>query len=129
MNGSAPKSPLTGSHAWLVKNLKPNCARLSFDRSTRMTRMNSTMAKMLQAHKSISAAKLLSAILPLPRVRKNSRMADGALSPGSSASRLGPEAAVAIGTASGTGADAGEAADENEPGSEDGSAAAGGVGR
>ncbi len=67
--------------------------------------MNSTMAKMLSAHSSITAAKLLSASPPLPRVRRNSRIADGAIAAGS---RCGPGVAVAAGTVTGTG----EAEDE-----------------
>jgi len=62
--------------------------------------MNSTMTKMLQAHSSIAAAKLLSASPPLPRARRNSRIADGAISSGS---RCGPGVAVAVGTVTGTG--------------------------
>src|ERR1700734_3990527 len=65
-----------------------------------MTKMNSTMTKMLQAHSSITPAKLLSANDPLPRVFKNSRIAEGAISDGS---RFGPAVAIAAGTVTGTG--------------------------
>src|SRR5258707_9619510 len=76
MKGSAPKSPATGSHASRVKNFQPNAARLGRECRTRMPKMNTTMAKMLKAHRSVSAAKLLSARAPLPRLLRKSRMAD-----------------------------------------------------
>ena len=64
---------------------------------------------MLHAHSSITAWKLLSASPPLPRVFRNSRIAEGAISVGS---RFGPALALATGTATGTGdAEGEEAAD------------------
>jgi hypothetical protein len=77
MNGSAPKSPLTGSHDWLVKNLNPNSARLNFERRTRIVAMKITIAKILQAHNSITPANVRSAILPLPRLARNLRISEG----------------------------------------------------
>src|SRR5579871_1088423 len=76
MKGRAPKSPETGSHAERVKNLQPNCAKLRCERRTRMVRMKRTMTKMLQAHNSMTAAKLLSARRPLPRLLRYSRMGE-----------------------------------------------------
>src|SRR5579871_3127765 len=76
MKGRAPKSPETGSHAERVKNLQPNCAKLRWERRTRIVRMKRTMTKMLQAHNSMTAAKLLSAKRPLPRLLRNSRMGE-----------------------------------------------------
>src|SRR5271168_4554982 len=78
IKGSAPKSPETGSHAWRVKKLQPNWARLRCERTIRMLRMKRTIAKMLKAQTSITAAKLLSANLPLPRSLRKVRTADGA---------------------------------------------------
>src|SRR5215469_15886046 len=95
MKGSAPKSPETGSHADLVKNFKPNCTRLGRECSTRRTRMNRTIAKIVQAHRSITAAKVLSATRPLPRLLRNSRMGD-VVFVGTNAGSLG-ETAGALG--------------------------------
>ena len=61
MKGSAPKSPETGSHASRVKNFQPKAARLGRDCRIRMAKMNRTMAKMVNAHSIIRAAKVLSA--------------------------------------------------------------------
>src|SRR5438270_5479525 len=80
MKGSAPKSPETGSHAARVKNFQPNCTRLGRECTTRMTKIKRTIAKMVQAQRSITAAKLLSAMRPLPRLLRNSRMGDVAVS-------------------------------------------------
>jgi hypothetical protein len=63
-----------------------------------MPKMNSTIAKMLHAHTSITAAKLLSARLPLPRLLRYSRMGEGAVLPdtgtGSDANFVGTAASV-----------------------------------
>src|SRR5215472_14612995 len=44
----------------------------------RMERINRTMTKMLQAHSSMRAAKLLSAAFPLPRLPRKERISGGA---------------------------------------------------
>src|ERR1700733_3472441 len=49
-----------------------------------MPKMNRTMAKMLSAQRSMSAAKLLSAMRPLPRLLRKSRITDGAALDGGS---------------------------------------------
>src|SRR5258705_1717808 len=77
MKGSAPKSPETGSHAERVKNFQPNCTRLGRECKTRMPKMKRTMAKIVQAQTSMTAAKLLSAMRPLPRLRRKSRIGEG----------------------------------------------------
>src|SRR5271155_5724780 len=100
MNGSAPKSPETGSQAWRVKNFQPNWTRLRWERRTRMLRMKRTMAKMLQAQTSMTAAKLLSAIRPLPRWFRYARMAETG-APAKAGSR--PAAKVAGGASTGGG--------------------------
>src|SRR5580692_3040028 len=77
MKGSAPKSPETGSHASRVKKLQPNCARLRWERRIRILRMKRTIAKMLNAQSSMTAAKLVSAMRPLPRLFRKSRIGEG----------------------------------------------------
>src|ERR1700677_2111937 len=98
MKGSAPKSPETGSHAWRVKNFQPNWTKLRWEWMMRMPRIKRTIAKMLQAQRSMTAAKLLSARLPLPRLLRYSRMGDGVVLPvmgtGSSANFAGGAGSV-----------------------------------
>jgi len=64
----------------------------------RMPKINRTMAKMLQAQSSMTAAKLLSARLPLPRLLRYSRMGEGAALPetgaGSAANFVGGAGSV-----------------------------------
>ena len=64
----------------------------------RMPRMNRTIAKILQAQRSMTAAKLLSARLPLPRLLRYSRIGEGAMSPetgtGSEANLVGGAGSV-----------------------------------
>ena len=88
MNGSAPKSPVTGFHAERRKNPNPNCDRLSLERAIKIVRINSTIAKMLSAHTSITAAKVPSASPPLPRALRYCRIGEG-----------GPSAAAGSGAA------------------------------
>src|SRR5580704_11187582 len=104
MNGRAPKSPEMGSHAERVKNFQPNCAKLRCERRARMVRMKRTMTKMLQAHSNMTAAKLLSARRPLPRLLRNSRMGERVVVAGSGSGGPGAGAGVAANVA-GTGSD------------------------
>ena len=76
MNGRAPNSPLTGSHALPTKNFRPNFASVSCECVTNSTAMRPTMAKMLSAHSSISQRKVESAIFELPRLCRNVLIAD-----------------------------------------------------
>jgi hypothetical protein len=59
-----------------VKKLQPNCARLRWERRIRILRMKRTMAKMLNAQRSMTAAKLVSAMRPLPRLFRKSRIVE-----------------------------------------------------
>ena len=59
----------------VTKNLQPKADDAqSCERRIRITRMKRTITKMLQAHNSMTAAKLLSAKRPLPRLLRNSRI-------------------------------------------------------
>ena len=66
--------------------------------------MKRTIAKMLHAHSNMTAAKLLSARLPLPRFLRKSRIADGAAS-AAAGTGSGAKAAGGLGTIGGTGCD------------------------
>ena len=67
-----------------------------------MLAMKSTIAKMLNAHTSMTAENAASAVRPLPRARRNSRIAEGGL-----ADTGNGEAAMVTGTESGIGDDFG----------------------
>src|SRR5580692_3288522 len=69
-----------------------------------MPKMKRTMAKMLSAQRSMTAAKLLSARRPLPRLLRKSRMTDGALSDGGTTDSEA-KAAGGLGRMGGTGCD------------------------
>ncbi len=94
MKGSAPKSPLTGSHAERAKKCHPNWCSVSRDRTTRMMRIKATIAKMEDAQKSIRPAKLRSAMLPLGRELRKARIAEG----GAGVASGGRDGSVAAGT-------------------------------
>ena len=77
MNGNAPKSPLTGSHAVRVKKCQPNCASERRDPVMSVTRMKMTMRKIEQAHNSRTALKLWSASVLGPQLFRKILMGDG----------------------------------------------------
>ena len=77
MNGSAPKSPETGSHVRVEKKCQPNALTDSYECETRTDTIRSTIAKMLSAQTTIRAAKAPSAIRPELFACKNMRTADG----------------------------------------------------
>ncbi len=77
MKGIAPKSPLTGSQFFPLKNAKPNFTIVICDRTTSVVAMRMTMAKMLSAQIWTSTANDMSAALPLPRLPRKSRIGEG----------------------------------------------------
>src|SRR5271156_3348088 len=76
MNGSAPKFPLTGSHAWVKKNFSPNFEIDNRDRMINSKRINATMAKIASAQTTIRPPKARSMPAELPRDCKNFRICE-----------------------------------------------------
>src|SRR5579859_4368203 len=67
INGSAPKSPLTGSHFCWIKNENPNRAQVSLELDINSHAISRTMPKMLSAQSNINPLNARSAIAELPR--------------------------------------------------------------
>ena len=76
MNGSAPKSPLTGSHAWWKKKAMPNLLIDICERNTSSVAISATIPKMVRAQPSISHLKARSLQTELPRPSRNFRTAE-----------------------------------------------------
>src|SRR6202046_172317 len=77
MNGSAPKSPETGSQVRVEKKCQPNALMESCECETRTETIRITIAKMLSAQTTIRDAKAPSAIRPELFACRNMRTADG----------------------------------------------------
>ena len=77
MNGSAPKSPETGSHVRVEKKCQPNALIDSCECETRTETIRITIAKMLSAQTTIRDANAPSAIRPELFACRNMRITDG----------------------------------------------------
>src|SRR5580700_2482365 len=95
MNGSAPKSLLTGFHADRKKKLSPNLCSVSVECPTSSAAISPTMPKMLSAHSTITQRNVPSAQPELPRPCRNTRTADGSVDEGGTATGPGPPAGAA----------------------------------